>query len=118
MTPEALTQALARWMFDGDFEVWVNDHRDANRRMTPAKLAAELGPYLGVAGEPVTAMCPACGHPSHAEPQCAERGVNWRCGCSMSETAALQEFAARYGIPLPEGLHIDSDLVGPKRRKR
>ena len=34
----------------------------------------------------------------------------------LTETEAVQEFAARYGIPLPKGLHIDSNLVGPKAR--
>jgi hypothetical protein len=33
----------------------------------------------------------------------------------LSETERLQEFAARRGIPLPEGLHIDSHLVDRRR---
>jgi hypothetical protein len=34
----------------------------------------------------------------------------------LSETDALREFADRHGIPLPAGLHIDSNLYGPKSR--
>jgi hypothetical protein len=33
----------------------------------------------------------------------------------LTETEAVQEFAARHGVPLPEGLHIDSNLVGPRK---
>jgi len=36
----------------------------------------------------------------------------------LTDTERLQEFAARNGIPLPEGLHIDSNLYGPSRHKR
>jgi sugar phosphate isomerase/epimerase len=36
----------------------------------------------------------------------------------LTDTERVQEFAARHGIPLPEGLHIDSNLVGPPRKDR
>jgi hypothetical protein len=29
----------------------------------------------------------------------------------LTETESVQEVAARYGIPLPEGLHLDSHLM-------